>query len=175
MTTDSSSEVRCRQRSRAALLLPAAQSSTVSINHTASRGSPFGDLISGMHLRQVLASSTLPPSSKSVFDHIQSFFSSTMPDMNRSNHEHYSTTGQVFIRSHKQDPGICCQMSDPKRPNFGTYVRTIFRRFRPQFGSYLSFWTISVRNTYRTCKCSRSVHIEDERWNLGQNVRIKQK
>ena len=26
----------------------------------------------------------------------------------------------------EQDPAICCSMSDPKLPNFGTYVRRFF-------------------------------------------------
>ena len=38
--------------------------------------------------------------------------------------------GSIFLlRQVKQDPGICCQMSDPKLPNFGTYVWMIFQQF----------------------------------------------
>jgi hypothetical protein len=59
-----------------------------------------------------------------------------------------------------QDPGICCRMSDPKLPNFGIYVRMIFRRFRPHFRSDLPFGPNSVRTKDRT-------------WCLGKNVRIK--
>jgi hypothetical protein len=105
------------------LLLPIAQSSTHSITHT-SRRSPFGDFTSGMRLRRcsyahnrpikgsrthlrtfrkLFLASWSPSSCKS---HSQFFFPNSMADMNRSNHGHYSTTGQPVIRSHTSDPPV---------------------------------------------------------------------
>ena len=43
-----------------------------------------------------------------------------------------------------------CQMSDPKPPNFGTYVRTIFQQFRPHLNPTYPFRPISVRISNQT-------------------------
>jgi hypothetical protein len=97
-----------------------AQSSTLSITHT-SRRSQFGDFTSGMclgrcsyahnrpnkgsttHLRtfrELFLASWSPSSFKS---HSQFFFPNSMADMNRSNRENYSTTGQAVKGSHTSD------------------------------------------------------------------------
>ena len=71
-----------------------------------------------------------------------------------------------------QDPGICCRMSDPKLPNFGTYVRTIFCQFCPHLDPTYPFRPIYVRIIEQTSVSMKSVRITDLTWNLAQNVCI---
>jgi len=47
--------------------------------------------------RKLVLARWTPSSCKSLFYHTQFFFSNTVSDMNRSNHEHYSPTGQAVI------------------------------------------------------------------------------
>ncbi|KIJ90551.1 hypothetical protein K443DRAFT_15130 [Laccaria amethystina LaAM-08-1] len=49
--------------------------------------------------RKLAIATWSPPSYKSLLDHTQSFFPDTVPDMNRSNREHYPTTGTVHPRT----------------------------------------------------------------------------
>lgn len=105
------------------------------------------------------------------------YYTFGMPSCTRENlHFHFELFCCLVRRGCRwtQDPGICCRMSDPKLPNFGTYVRTIFRRFLSAFGSDLLFWTVSVRIIDQTSTRSRNVRTKDRTWILGQNVRIKQ-
>jgi hypothetical protein len=76
------------------------------------------------------------------------------------------------LHTNGQDPGICCRMSDPKLPNFGTYVRTIFRQFRPHLDPTYPFRPIYVRIIEQTSVSMKSVCIMDLTWNLAQNVCI---
>jgi hypothetical protein len=66
-------------------------------------------------------------------------------------------------------------MSDLKLPNFGTYVRVIFRQFCPHSDPTYPFGPISVRITDQTSTSSRSVRTKDRTYIWGQNVRIKLK
>jgi hypothetical protein len=52
-------------------------------------------------------------------------------------------------------------MSDPKWPNFGTYVRSIFRQFRPHLDPTHHFEPISVRIPNQTSEKIESVRMTD--------------
>ena len=90
-------------------------------------------------------------------------------------HKIHNIPLSLILTQSGQDPAICCSMSDPKLPNFGTYGRRFFSRFCTHSDRTYPFRPISVRNTDRTCTGSRYVRIEDRTCNLGQNVHIKQK
>jgi hypothetical protein len=66
-------------------------------------------------------------------------------------------------------------MSDLKLPNFGTYVRVIFRQFCPHSDPTYPFGPISVRITDQTSTSSRNVRTKDRTYILRQNVCIKLK
>jgi hypothetical protein len=53
-------------------------------------------------------------------------------------------------------------MSDPKLPNFGTYVRTIFRQFHPHLDPTYPFRPISVRIIEQTSVSMKSVRITSD-------------